>query len=80
MKVLDRAGIDKQDVRHMTNAELSELRVRLVNSTDVVLRCNECGETWAPQLNSGGKLSFDYWVCPAKCNAARRSPSTAASG
>jgi hypothetical protein len=71
MRVLDCAGLDKQDVRHMTDAELSELGVRLINRMDVVLRCNECGENWSPQLDAGGKLPFDYWVCPAKCNLRR---------
>jgi hypothetical protein len=69
MRVLDRTGLDKQDVRHMIDAELSKIGVRLVNRTDVVLQCDQCGETWAPQLDSGGKLPFDYWICPAKCNA-----------
>jgi hypothetical protein len=80
MRVLDRAGLDKQDVRHMTDAEFSELGVRLVNRMDLVLRCDQCGATWAPQLDSAGKLPFDYWVCPARRNEARASRLTAASG
>jgi hypothetical protein len=80
MRVVDRAGLDKQDVRHMTDAECSELGIRLVNRMDLVLRCHHCGETWAPQLDAGGKLPFDYWVCPARCNAARASRSTTTSG
>jgi hypothetical protein len=76
MRVLDRAGLDKQDVRHMTDAEFSELGVRLVNRTDLVLRCDQCGETWAPQLDSAGKLPFDYWVCPARCNRAGKARKT----
>lgn len=71
MKVSDRPGLDKQDVRHMKDAELSDRGIRLVNRTDVVLKCMNCGETWAPQLDSDGKLPFDYWVCPAKCNAGK---------
>src|SRR5215469_12787832 len=73
MRVLDRVAVDKQDVRHMTGAELSALGVQLVDPTDLVLRCDQCGETWAPQLDSNGKLPFDYWVCPAKCNGGERS-------
>jgi hypothetical protein len=68
MNVMDRAGIDKQDLRHMSDADLSALGVGRVNRLDLVLECNECGETWAPQLDASGKLPFDYWVCPAKCN------------
>ena len=68
MRVTDRVGIDKQDLRHMSDAELSELGVRLVNRTDLVLECKKCGETWAPLLDSSGKLPFEYWHCPAHCN------------
>jgi hypothetical protein len=68
MRVIDRAGIDKQDLRYMS-MELSELGVHIVNRTDLVLECSECGETWAPQLDSSGKLAFEFWLCPAKCNS-----------
>jgi len=71
MRVLYGVAVDKQDVRHMTGAALSRLGVRLIDPTDLVLRCDHCGETWAPQLDSGGKLPFDYRVCPAHCNAGR---------
>ena len=73
MRVIDRVGIDKQDLRYLSDTELSELGVRLVNRTDLVLECAKCGETWAPQLDASGKLPFDYWLCPAKCNLARPS-------
>ena len=73
MRVIDRAGIDKQDLRYLSDTELSELGVRLVNRTDLVLECIKCGETWAPQLDASGKLAFEYWLCPAKCNLARPS-------
>ena len=68
MRTIDRAGIDKQDLRYLSDTELSKLGVRIVNRTDLVLECNKCGETWAPQLDSSGKLPCDYWRCPAKCN------------
>ena len=73
MRTMDRVGIDKQDLRCLSDAELSELGVRMVNRMDLVLECNKCGETWAPQLDSNGKLPFDYWLCPVKCNAANSS-------
>ena len=69
MSVIDRAGIDKQDLRYMSRMELSELGVRLVDRQDLILECSECGERWTPPLDSTGKLPFDYWLCPAKCNA-----------
>jgi hypothetical protein len=68
MRVLDRTCMDKEDVRHMTDAELARLGVRLINRQDVTLECGVCGETWLPQLDSNGKLPFDYYVCPANCN------------
>ncbi len=71
MKVSDHPGLDKQDVRHMTDAELSDLGIQLVNRADVILKCVGCGEAWTPQLDSDGKLPFDYWICPARCNAGR---------
>jgi len=69
MKVIDRTAVDKEDVRHLPEKDLAKMGVRLANRVELVLECNECGETWAPQLDAVGKLPFDYWVCPAKCNA-----------
>jgi hypothetical protein len=68
MKVLDRICMDKEDVRHMTDAGLARLGVRVIDRQDVTLQCRVCGETWSPQLDSNGKLEFDYYVCPANCN------------
>jgi hypothetical protein len=68
MRVVDRSVVDKEDVRHMTGAELARLGVRLLNKQDLILQCVTCSETWSPQLDSNGKLQFDYWVCPANCN------------
>jgi len=66
--LLDRTCTDKVDVRQMPDAELAQLGVRLINRLDVTLQCTACMETWSPQLDSNGKLAFDYWVCPANCN------------
>jgi hypothetical protein len=52
----------------MSDSELSMLGVRMLNRKDLVLECAKCAETWVPQLDSSGKLPFDYWLCPAKCN------------
>jgi hypothetical protein len=71
MRALDRVAVDKQGIRHMAGAELSALGVRLINPTDLVLRFDPCGETWAPELDSNGKLPLDYWVCPAEVNVGR---------
>jgi len=68
MKVLDYTCVDKEDVRQMADTELARLGVRLLNRQETVLQCTTCMETWSPQLDSNGKLPFDYWVCPANCN------------
>ena len=68
MKALERASVDKQDVRQMRDAELAELGVRIINRKDVVLECRRCGENWIPELDATGRLPGRYWVCPAKCN------------
>jgi hypothetical protein len=68
MKVLPMNTLDKVDARRMSDVQLASMGVRLFNRDDLVLQCIACGETWTPQLDSGGKLPFDYWLCPAKCN------------
>ena len=68
MKVQERSYIDKEDLRHMPAPELTRLGVNLLNRQEVVLQCRTCRETWTPQLDSNGKLPFNYWVCPAGCN------------
>jgi len=60
--------MDKEDVRHMTDAELARLGVRLLNRQDLILQFMTCMETWSPQLDSNGKLPFDYSMCPVNCN------------
>ena len=68
MRVLDRNLVDKEDVRHMSEEQLTRLGVRLVDRDDMSLECLACGHTWTPQLDCDGKLAFDYWLCPAQCN------------
>jgi hypothetical protein len=68
MRTIDRPAIDKQELRGMSDSELAKLGVRMLNRKDLVLQCKTCAETWAPQLDSSGKLPFDYWHCPARCN------------
>ena len=31
-------------------------------------RCNQCGETWSPNLMHGGRLPKGWWRCPNGCN------------
>ena len=68
MRLMDRTATDKEDVRHMTAAELDSLGISIVDKRELILQCKGCGQTWTPVLNSDGKLSFDYWLCPRTCN------------
>jgi hypothetical protein len=71
MKGIEVTVADKEDVRHLSASELSRMGVRLTDAGAFKLQCVTCGETWEPQLESNGKLSFEYWICPAKCNKVR---------
>jgi hypothetical protein len=68
MRVLDREPVDKQDVRHMDDLQLKQLGIRLLDQQVLTLQCLTCSHTWTPQLDSDGKLPFNYWLCPAQCN------------
>lgn len=68
MRLLKHNRIDKEDVRHMPEAELVRMGVRFLKRQEVVLQCASCMETWSPELDFSGKLPFDYWVCAAGCN------------
>ena len=67
MRVLDRI-VDKQDVRHMSEDQLIQLGIKVLDRQALILQCRSCRYTWSPQLDSDGKLPFDYWLCPAECN------------
>jgi len=49
MKVVERARIDKQDLRYMSDTDLSGLGVRMVKRTDLILGCNACAEVRLPR-------------------------------
>jgi len=46
----------------MTAAELDSLGISIVDKRELILQCKGCGQTWTPELNADGKLSFDYWL------------------
>ncbi len=69
MRTIDSTLLDKQDVRHM-GGELYSRGVTIVDQTELILKCNACGETWMPPVDSSGKLEYKFWICPQKCNAA----------
>ena len=42
MKATDPNCMDKEDLRHLSDAELQRMGVRLLNRQDVVLQCRHC--------------------------------------
>jgi len=52
----------------MTDTQLAQLGVRMNRRPETVLECMACGQKWSPVIDSSGKLPFDYWICPARCN------------
>mgnify|MGYP001572771810 CR=1 FL=1 len=68
MRPVERVCIDKAELRAMTDMQLAQLGVRMSNRPDAVLECAACGQKWSPEIDSGGKLPYDYWICPARCN------------
>ena len=37
-------------------------------------RCNECGRAWSLELGLLGRISADWWQCPAACNSPESRP------
>ena len=68
MRAIDRVCIEKEGLRALTDTQLAELGVRMSNREEATLECVACGQRWSPEIESSGKLSFDFWVCPARCN------------
>ena len=66
MRVLDL--VDQEDVRRMTEVQLTTFGVRIVDRQKLTLQCMSCAHTWTPELDADGKLPVDYWLCPEKCN------------
>ena len=67
MRVADRVYIEKADLRAMSDLQLAKLGVRMANRKEALLECKTCGVKWTPEIDSNGKLPYNYWVCPAKC-------------
>ena len=49
--------------------QLKRAGVTLVNEYRVLLRCDRCGQTWTPNIQSGRYgLPPLWWHCPNGCN------------
>jgi hypothetical protein len=68
MRAVERVCLDKAELRAITDAQLAQLGIRMNNRPETVLECMSCGHKWSPEIDSSGKLPFDYWICPARCN------------
>lgn len=42
--------------------------IEIVNPDRLVFRCKACGEGWAVDIRTGGKLRRGWWHCPRGCN------------
>lgn len=43
--------------------------VRLVDQSQLVLKCNRCGAEWRLKLSARSQLMRGYWRCPDGCHA-----------
>jgi len=55
--------------RRFEASELAKFAVDLEDSDRIILRCNQCGKGWSPNILRGGKLPRGYWRCPNRCNS-----------
>ncbi len=55
--------------RRFSESELAQCGVEVVDTHSILLRCEECGQVWSPNLlPNGGRLPRGYWMCPNACN------------
>jgi hypothetical protein len=47
---------------------LKRVGVALLDAHSLRLACENCGQTWSPNLQPGGRLPRGYWKCPNGCN------------
>lgn len=68
MRVEDHVYLEKADLRAMSDLQLTRLGVKMADRKMAMLECKVCGVKWTPEIDSNGKLPYNYWACPAKCN------------
>lgn len=69
----EKSNITRQRPHRCTNAQLSKVDVEIVDEHKasmgyIWLRCKECGKTWSPNIQPGGRMPDRYWHCPNGCN------------
>jgi hypothetical protein len=60
---------DKKKPNHFNEKELRKFAVEIIDEDSLLLRCEQCGQIWSPNLGAGGRLPHGYWRCPNGCNA-----------
>jgi len=56
-----------------TASEMERVGVEIVDVETTRLRCMTCGQSWSPNIQSGGRLPNGYWQCPNNCNSPDKS-------
>jgi hypothetical protein len=51
-----------------TNTEYDQHGIKLVCASQYVMECKECGQQWAPLIQTGGRRPQGWWKCPNGCN------------
>lgn len=54
--------------RTCAESELAKVGVKMAGHSHVRLKCEGCGQTWAQNILSGGRMPRGYWKCPDGCN------------
>ena len=50
--------------------QLKNKKVTIVDWRKLWLACDECHESWSPNIPPAGKrLARGYWICPNGCNS-----------
>jgi hypothetical protein len=52
------------------NYTIKQHKITRVGDTraHIFLQCDNCGSTWSPNIQTGGRLPKGYWRCPNRCN------------
>jgi hypothetical protein len=53
-----------------TETQLKKVRISILRTLPMVLRCDRCGATWQVK-QKGLRLPKGYWRCPVGCNRSK---------
>lgn len=55
-------------VVRFNESSLEMVNVKIVDKTEIVLKCKTCNLTWSPNKQTNGRLPRGWWKCPNGCN------------